>query len=186
MDDMRIVALYWDRSEQAITETSAKYGGYCYAISHRILEDREDAEECVNDTWLHAWNAMPPHRPQRLDTFLGKLTRNVSLDRWKRRRAQKRGLGQMELALSELQDCLPAGRTTEQAVDARALTESLDRFLEGLPREKRVLFLQRYWYLCPVRDIAAQAGLREGTVASTLHRLRRALREHLEKEGFDL
>lgn len=184
MDDRQIVALYWARSEQAIAETSAKYGGYCLEIALRILSVREDAEECVNDAWLRAWNAMPPHRPGRLDTFLGKITRNLSLDRWRLVCAQKRGQGQTALALAELEACIPAPNSVEGDLDAKALAESLDRFLAALPQEKRVLFVQRYWYLCSVKDIAARFGMQERTAASTLSRLRRQLRAHLEKEGF--
>ena len=160
MEDARIVELYWERDEAAIAESSAKYGGYCYQIAFRILALREDAEECVGDTWLRAWEAMPPSRPGRLDTFLGKITRNLSLDRWRALRAQKRWQGQAELALTELGDCLPASGGVEQEVEAAALAESLNRFLESLPQEKRVLFVRRYWYLCSVEELAAGDGLR--------------------------
>ena len=149
MEDARIVELYWERDEAAIAESSAKYGGYCYQIAFRILALREDAEECVGDTWLRAWEAMPPSRPGRLDTFLGKITRNLS-------------------------------------VEAAALAESLNRFLESLPQEKRVLFVRRYWYLCSVEELAAWSGRRRGTVSAALFRLRQDLQEHLEREGFTL
>ena len=162
MEDARIVELYWERDEAAIAESSAKYGGYCYQIAFRILALREDAEECVGDTWLRAWEAMPPSRPGRLDTFLGKITRNLSLDRWRALRAQKRWQGQAELALTELGDCLPASGGVEQEVEAAALAESLNRFLESLPQEKRVLFVRRYWYLCSVEELAAWSGRRRG------------------------
>ena len=140
MEDARIVELYWERDEAAIAESSAKYGGYCYQIAFRILALREDAEECVGDTWLRAWEAMPPSRPGRLDTFLGKITRNLSLDRWRALRAQKRWQGQAELALTELGDCLPASGGVEQEVEAAALAESMtnfgfDRALYGFERE---------------------------------------------------
>ena len=171
MEDARIVELYWERDEAAIAESSAKYGGYCYQIAFRILALREDAEECVGDTWLRAWEAMPPSRPGRLDTFLGKITRNLSLDRWRALRAQKRWQGQAELALTELGD---------------SLAESLNRFLESLPQEKRVLFVRRYWYLCSVEELAAWSGRRRGTVSAALFRLRQDLQEHLEREGFTL
>ena len=184
MEDRRIVELYWERNEEAIAASSAKYGGYCCRIALRILASREDAEECVGDTWLRAWDAMPPSRPERLDTFLGRITRNLSLDRWRALHARKRGQGQAELALEELGECLGAPETVEQAAEAAALAESLDRFLEALPQEKRVLFVRRYWYLCSVEELAAWSGRRRGTVAASLFRLREALREHLEKEGF--
>jgi len=140
LEDARIVELYWERDEAAIAESSAKYGGYCYQIAFRILALREDAEECVGDTWLRAWEAMPPSRPGRLDTFLGKITRNLSLDRWRALRAQKRWQGQAELALTELGDCLPASGGVEQEVEAAALAESMtnfgfDRALYGFERE---------------------------------------------------
>ena len=186
MEDARIVELYWERDEAAIAESSAKYGGYCYQIAFRILALREDAEECVGDTWLRAWEAMPPSRPGRLYTFLGKITRNLSLDRWRALRAQKRWQGQAELALTELGDCLPASGGVEQEVEAAALAESLNRFLESLPQEKRVLFVRRYWYLCSVEELAAWSGRRRGTVSAALFRLRQDLREHLEREGFTL
>ena len=175
-----------EEAEAAIAESSAKYGGYCYQIAFRILALREDAEECVGDTWLRAWEAMPPSRPGRLDTFLGKITRNLSLDRWRALRAQKRWQGQAELALTELGDCLPASGGVEQEVEAAALAESLNRFLESLPQEKRVLFVRRYWYLCSVEELAAWSGRRRGTVSAALFRLRQDLREHLEREGFTL
>lgn len=184
MEDAQIVALYWARDEAALAESERKYGGYCRAIALGILESREDAAECVNDTWLRAWEAMPPRRPSRLDTFLGRLTRNLSLDRWRARRAQKRGGGQVALALHELEECLPSGDRPERELEARALAESLNRFLEALPREKRVLFIQRYWYLRPVEELAKAHGMRKNTAASTLFRLRTQLREHLEREGF--
>ena len=130
--------------------------------------------------------AMPPSRPGRLDTFLGKITRNLSLDRWRALRAQKRWQGQAELALTELGDCLPASGGVEQEVEAAALAESLNRFLESLPQEKRVLFVRRYWYLCSVEELAAWSGRRRGTVSAALFRLRQDLQEHLEREGFTL
>ena len=159
MEDARIVELYWERDEAAIAESSAKYGGYCYQIAFRILALREDAEECVGDTWLRAWEAL---------------------------RAQKRWQGQAELALTELGDCLPASGGVEQEVEAAALAESLNRFLESLPQEKRVLFVRRYWYLCSVEELAAWSGRRRGTVSAALFRLRQDLQEHLEREGFTL
>lgn len=184
MEDTQIVALYWARDEAALAESETKYGGYCRAIALGILESREDAAECVNETWFRAWESMPPRRPSRLDTFLGRLTRNLSLDRWRALRAQKRGGGRVELALSELEECLPSTDHPERELEARALAESLNRFLAALPREKRVLFVQRYWYLRPVEELAALHGMGKNTTASTLFRLRAQLREHLEREGF--
>ena len=164
-----------------------QYGRLLELVAAAQLPGRpEDAEECVGDTWLRAWEAMPPSRPGRLDTFLGKITRNLSLDRWRALRAQKRWQGQAELALTELGDCLPASGGVEQEVEAAALAESLNRFLESLPQEKRVLFVRRYWYLCSVEELAAWSGRRRGAVSAALFRLRQDLREHLEREGFTL
>ena len=184
MEDTKIIDLYWARSQQAIAESERKYGAYCHTIARRILDREEDAEECVNDTWLHAWNAMPPQRPGILSAFFGKLTRNLSLDRWRAQRAQKRWQGQAEAALEELGDCLSAPGGVEQETEAAALAESLDRFLAALPQEKRVLFVRRYWYLCSIEELAAWSGKRRGTVSAALFRLRQDLREHLEGEGF--
>ena len=184
MEDGRIIELYWDRDQRAIPETAGKYGRMLHGIAWNLLRSREDAEECVNDTYLRAWEAIPPARPGAFRIWLGQITRNLSLDRWRALRAQKRGGGQTELALSELEECLPAVSTQEHALEAQDLAESLNRFLEALPREKRVLFVQRYWYLRSVEELAAMHGMRKNTAASTLFRLRKQLREHLKKEGF--
>ena len=186
MKDEEIVELYWKRSEMAITETSEKYGSYCRAISYNILNNAEDAEECVNDTWLGAWKSMPPRRPNRLATFLGKITRNLSLNRFKQYAAEKRGGGQTELALSELEDCIPAPATVDRIVEEDALVESLNRFLYAQPERKRNIFIRRYWYLCSIRDIAEAYGVSESKIASALFRIRNELKKHLEKEGITL
>ena len=183
MDDNKIIDLYWERSELAISETANKYERYCYSISYNILYSEEDAEECVNDTYLSAWKSMPPHRPARLATFLGKITRNLSLNRFKQYKAEKRGLGQTALTLSELEECIPAPDSMEQATDEAVLVESLNRFLYGLPKIKRNIFIRRYWYMNSIRDIAQQAHMSESKVASMLFRLRNELKLHLEKEG---
>lgn len=185
MEDSKIIDLYWQRSEAAIGETAKKYSRYCHSISVNILHDEEDAEECVNDTYLNAWNAMPPRRPNCLATFLGKITRNLSLDRFKRNCAEKRGGGQTELALAELNEAVPTGRV-EEAIGERELTRLLDKFLAGLPREKRIMFVRRYWYLMPIKTIAEQMGTSEKQVNSALFRLRNKLRTYLEKEGVAL
>ena len=186
MEDDKIIDLYWERSETAISETSEKYGRYCLYIANNILHNDEDATECVNDTYLGAWNAMPPQRPNRLSTFLGKITRNISLNRFKQYRAEKRGFGQTSLVLSELEDCIPAADNVEKAVDEMDLVESINRFLYALPDAKRKVFVRRYWYLSPIRDIAEQYGISESKTASMLFRMRNELKNHLEKEGIDL
>lgn len=182
MDDNQIVELYWQRDETAIEETAQKFGSYCHSIAYNILGNHEDAEECTNNTYLNAWNAIPPTRPGRLSTFLGKITRNLSFDVFKQYHAKKRGGGQVELALNELEECIPSPDPTTQAIDELELTESLNRFLRGLPASKRKIFLLRYWYVLPVREIALQCGSSESNISSTLFRVRKELKLHLEKE----
>lgn len=185
MEDSHIVALYWARDEQAIAESERMYGRYCYTVADRILHCREDSEECVNDTWLHAWEAMPPHKPSRLATFLGKITRNLALHRAERTQADKRGGGQVPLALDELAECIPDG-TRDRVVDAVMLADILDRFLDSLPEQQRRMFVQRYWYVCSVRDIARQMGVGESRVKVALHRAREKLRTMLQEEGIEV
>jgi RNA polymerase sigma-70 factor (ECF subfamily) len=186
MDDQQIIDLYWARSENAISETAEKYGKYCHTIAYHILHNDEDSEECVNDTYLRAWEAMPPQRPHRLSAFLGKITRNLSLDRYKRLAAEKRGSGQVPLALDELLDCVPTGDSAEKTADDLALTESLNRFLGTLSVDSRRIFLRRYWYLTPVKEIAAEASISESKVKMSLLRSRKELKKFLEKEGIAL
>jgi len=183
MEDNEIVELYWERSEDAISETSKKYDRYCRFISFNILHNNEDAEECENDTYLHAWNAMPPNRPSCLATFLGKITRNLSLDKFKNYNAKKRGLGQTELILSELDDCIPSSSTVEQDIAEKELVEILNSFIKNLPKEKRIMFMQRYWYLMSIKEIAKRSATNESQVKSALFRARNTLKSILEKEG---
>lgn len=186
MDDNKIIDLYWELSEVAITETADKYGRYCHYISYNILHNAQDAEECVNDTYLGAWKSMPPQRPNKLSAFLGKLTRNLSLNRFKQYTAEKRGFGQTELVLSELEDCIPAPNDIEQETDERILVEAIDRFLYGQPKIKRDVFIRRYWYMSAIRDIAEQYDISESKTTSMLFRLRNELKLLLEKEGIVL
>ena len=183
MDDLQIIELYWARSESAIAETAHKYGPYCRFIAYHILHSEEDSEECVNDTYWKAWSAMPPQRPHQLRTFLGKITRNLSLNRYEKNAAEKRGAGQVPLALEELAECVPAPDSVERAVDDLALTQLLNEFLGGLPSETRRIFLRRYWYFCSVKEIAADFGISESKVKTTLFRTRNRLKQLLEKEG---
>lgn len=186
MEDWQIVALYWERAETAIAETSNKYAAYCRAICYCILGSELDSEECVNDTWLRAWESIPPHRPAVLKTFLGKIARHLALDRYDRRMAEKRGMGQVPLVLEELQDVLPSPDSTEQMVDSLALTEVLNRFLASLPAEQRNIFLGRYWYFRTIRELSAFYGVSESKVKMSLLRCRKKLREILEKEGISI
>ena len=184
MDDKSIIDLYLDRSEQAISETSVKNGKNCVSIAFNILSDKEDSEESVNDTYLAAWNNIPPRVPSILSTFLGKITRNISLNRWKSRRAYKRGGGEVPLALDELEECISTGESVEDTFEKKELLRSMNRFLDALPDTERNLFVCRYWYLDPIHDIAQRFGFTESKVTSMLHRIRGKLRKHLEKEGF--
>lgn len=183
MDDQGIITLYWQRNESAIAATARKYGGYCHTIAMGILGSIQDAEECVSDTWLGAWNAMPPHRPTRLSLFLGKITRSLAFDRWRAMRAQKRGGGELPLALEELTDCVPAVPGADRAVEDKELAESVDRFLHTLNARDCGLFLRRYWYGDSLQAVAARYGLNLNTVKTSLRRSREKLRKHLEKEG---
>ena len=184
MDDECIVALYWNRAESAIAETALKYGGYLNSISYSILVNREDAQECVNDTYHNAWNSMPPHRPSILSTFLGKITRRISIDRWRKLTADKRGGGELALALDELEECVSGSGSVEDEIERRELTKLFNSFLETLSVTERRVFLCRYWYMDSIQSIARQFGFSQSKVASMLHRTRAKLRTVLEKEGY--
>ena len=183
MEDHAIIELYWERSEDAISKTAAKYGGYCYTIAYNILSNNEDAEESVNDTWLAAWNTMPPRRPKLLAAFLGKMTRFISLDRWKNRTARKRGGGEVPLVLEELEECISGDENVEKEYLQKEFAKSLNQFVENLPDVERKVFLCRYWYMDSIEDIAERFGFSESKVASMLHRTRGKLRKMLEQEG---
>jgi len=186
MDDRQIIELYNERSEAAISETAGKYGKYCFYIAYHILYDERDSEECVNDTYLRAWEAIPPQWPNKLSAFLGKITRNLALNRYRYRMREKRGYGQIPLMLDELQECVPAAGSTEQAVEEKLLVEVLNRFLHELPIEKRMMFLRRYWYMSSIKEIAEDYEISEGNVKMKLLRIRNKLKEILEKEGIVL
>ena len=182
MEDSKIVALYWARSENAISETSSKYGKYCYTIAYNILSDKEDADESVNDTYMDAWNSMPPHRPSVLSTFLGKITRRISIDRCRTRNAAKRGGGAMALALDELSDCVPSSHDVFREIEITELAKTIDDFVMGLPATERHVFICRYWYLDPISTICEQFCFSQSKVKSMLQRTRGKLLSRLEKE----
>ncbi len=184
MEDNRIVELFWERSESAITETALKYEKYLHGISYQILTDTEDAKECVNDTYNDAWQSMPPHRPLVLSTFLGKITRRISIDRWRMKNAKKRGGGQIILVLDELEECVSGFGSVESEVERRVLAELLNLFLDNLSVAERRVFLCRYWYMKSIQDIAKQFGFSQSKVTSMLHRTRGKLKTMLEKEGY--
>ncbi|MGN0977485.1 MAG: RNA polymerase sigma factor [Faecousia sp.] len=183
MDDNEIIELYFARAETAISQTAVKYGKYCYSIAYNILSNREDSEESVNDTYLAAWNQMPPRQPSVLSAFLGKLTRYISLDRWKARNAYKRGGGEVALSLEELEESLPGGANPEKAFAEKELLRCINSFLEALPETERRVFVCRYWYLDSTQDIAERFGFSQSKVTAMLHRIRGKLRRQLEKEG---
>ena len=185
MEDEKIIALYWERDEQAIAETNQKYGGYCHTIAMNILSSREDSEECVSDTWQRAWNTMPPQQPLSLRSYLGRIVRNLSISRYRAARAQKRFAG-LEQLLSELDDCVPAPASVVHTVEVQELSERISDWLEQLPREDRVLFVRRYWYGEPLKDLAQEHGFRPNRLAQRMLALRRSLKATLEQEGIAL
>ena len=182
MEDQRIVELYWQRSEQALRETQSKYANYCYAIAYNILGNREDSEESVNDTYLDAWNSMPPHRPTILSTFLGKITRRISIDKLRARNAEKRGGSNLTLALEELEECLSTRDDLQKDLEIQILSDAINRFLEALSDTERRVFLCRYWYVDSVESIAEQFGFSQSKVKSMLLRTREKLKKQLQKE----
>lgn len=184
MQDSQIVALYWDRDEAAIDQTDKKYGRYLAKIAYNILSDQEDSNESVNDTYLAAWDSMPPHKPQVLSTYLGKLTRQISIDLFRRKTSQKRGGGEYALSLQELEDCISGGNTTEQALDMQLLSEAIAQYLRTVTEEARNVFISRYYYLDPVKQIAGYCHISESKVKILLYRTRQGLWEYLQKEGF--
>ncbi len=183
MDDREIVGLYWQRSERAIDETARKYGSYCRIIAYNILENPQDSDECVNDTWLGAWNSMPDKKPERLGPFLGKITRNFALKKIRRGRAQKRGGGEALLALEELDECIPSGYCLEREVEDRELRRALDRFLDTLPEREQAAFVGRYWFMAGERGLAKKLGMSRSGISAMLKRTRKKLRTFLMMEG---
>ena len=186
MDDNQIIALFFARDEGAVEAAQRQYGAYCAAIAGNILEDRGAAEECVNDAWLKCWQTIPPQRPRSLKSFAGRIVRNLALTALRSETAQKRGGGQVQLALDELSEVVSGGETPEGALDRQAFRAALDSFLAGLPKDRRDLFLRRYWYLDSVEQLAKRFCMSKTQVTTTLHRLRMKLRVHLQQEGFEL
>lgn len=183
MHDDRIVELYWNRDEQAIQETVDKYGAYCSCVAGNILHSPEDCQECVNDTWLRTWHAIPPQRPGNLRMFLAKITRNLAFDRYRAQRAQKRD-SQMEAVLEELEGCLSEYTNPENEILARELSHAINRFVRELPVRDGNVFVRRYFFAESAADIGKRYGIAAGNVAVILTRIRKKLRLYLEKEGF--
>ena len=184
MEDSRIIELYWARDEEAIKASQESYGAYCRAIAWRILNVEEDCEECLSDTWLKAWNTMPPQRPSILSAFFGCLTRNLAFSRWREKKALKRMGDETALALSELCYCVAGGADPAEQTEAKDLEAAVNRFLRGLSAQECNLFLLRYYHVYSIRAIAQQYSMKENTVKGSLLRTRRKLRRFLEKEGY--
>lgn len=185
MEDSEIIALYFSRDEAAISETAAKYGAFCRGIALNILSVSEDAEECVNDAYLQAWNSIPPQRPSKLGAWLGRVVRNIAYNLWKKNHRQKRYAG-LEALLEELEDCVPSPVTVERELEERELTEAVNLWLSSLAKKDRVLFVRRYWNGEAVNALAGSAGMSPAAAAKRLYQLRRELKSTLEKEGYSL
>ena len=183
MEDTYIIDLFWRRDENAIQLVDKKYNSTCYSIAWKILMNREDSEECVNDTWLRTWNTIPPSRPSVLSTFLAKIVRNLSLNRYRDMHALKRGGSSVNIAIEELNECITDGKTVEKDMEYKLLTESIEDFLWKQTKRNRTVFLKRYFYVMDIKEIAEELDIKEGTVKSILSRMRKKLAVWLEKEA---
>lgn len=183
MDDRKIVDLFWQRDQTAITETDRKYGRRCFGVSYGVLSDAQTAEECVNDSYLALWNSIPPQRPLHFSAFLYRIVRSVSFNRVKARYARKRGGGESELVYDELDECLASDFSVESELEAKELKEHINRFLFTLSKDDRIIFACRYWLLLPIAEIAKRLGFSEARIKTSLYRSRKRLRDYLSKEG---
>jgi RNA polymerase sigma-70 factor (ECF subfamily) len=186
LTDAEVIKLYWDRDPAAVAMTANLYGNYCYSIAYSILNNGEDSEECVNDTWHRAWNAMPPNRPNKLSLFLGKIARNLAFDKYRMSRAQKRGGSEVTLVLDELNECVPISDPIDKIVEDNELEQLINRFLRNLPERECNIFLLRYWYNTPLAEIGKRFSVNENNVKSSLFRSRKKLKAYIEKEGVNL
>ena len=184
MNDSQIIELYWNKDSKAISASIEQYGAYCFSVANGILDDAQDSEECVNDTWLKAWNAIPPARPTVLKVFFAKITRHLSFDRYKARKSLKRGGGDMPLVLEELAECIADESDVEGQVNAKELGEAINRFVASLSEREQKLFVRRYFFSEPIKVIADRCDMNENYVNVTLSRIRKRLRSHLSKEGY--
>lgn len=184
MEDAQIIELYFARDQRAVAETDEKYGRYCFCLASSILENREDAEETLSDTYLRAWNAIPPVRPQVLRLYLARITRNLAFSRWRKDHAEKRGGGQMELVLEELDECIPAPGSPEEGLDGKELAKLIREFLDTLGEKERVLFLRRYFYVEQTEQLAARYRMKPESVRKSLLRTRKKLKDYLNREGY--
>ncbi|MBR3645153.1 MAG: sigma-70 family RNA polymerase sigma factor [Lachnospiraceae bacterium] len=182
--DSEIVKLYLDRNERAIEESIALYGKYCFTIADNILRNNQDSEECVNDTWVRAWNTIPPQVPKILKIFLAKITRNLSIDKYNARNAQKRGAGNIALAFDELEECIVGTKEIDGEIMAKQLEKTIISFVEGLKERDRDVFIRRYFYFEPIAEISVRYKMTEGNVFAVLSRIRKKLKKYLKEEGY--
>lgn len=183
MQDDEIVQLLWERQEEGIAQLQAKYKRYCGAIARRIVANTEDVEECINDTWLRAWNSIPPHRPENLAGYLAKIVRNLALNAYKKQHRKKRGGDVVTVALEELSDCLTDGKDTLEELEKQELSDLIAKYLRGKSREQQAIFIKRYFYLMEIRELAGDLQMKENTIKSILFRMRKELKVYLEGEG---
>ena len=184
MEDFEIVELYWDRNENAITQTDRKYGKYCRKIAFSIVTNKEDMEECVNDTYLQTWNSLPPQRPEKLSTYLGKICRNISINLYEKLTAEKRGGNETDACLDELGELIGSSSEVEERLDLTVLTDLINKFLKKCEKQARTVFVQRYWYMMSVKEIAKENRMSDSNVKMTLSRTRDKLKVYLEEEGY--
>lgn len=184
MEDQEIVGLYWQRNEEAIRETERKYGRYCFEIAYHVLYEKESVKECLQDTWIAAWDSIPPHRPENLRTYLGKIVRNLAINTYEKMNAQKRRGAETELALDELSEVIGKPSDVEEYVKEEMLKDSINRFLRRCEKETRIFFIQRYWYMMSVEEIAKENKVTVSKVKMNLSRTRERLRDHLREEGY--
>lgn len=186
MTDTKIIELYWNRQENAIVESNLKYGAYCRVVAYNILHQDEDSEECVNDTWYRSWEKIPPTKPSNLRLFFAKITRNLALDRYRARKAEKRGNGEISLILDELGECIAPATSADDTLLAKELGRSINSFLRTLPSREANLFVRRYFFADPIRDIAKLYRISENNANVILSRVRQKLKQHLKQEGYEL
>ena len=183
MEDKDIIKLFFKRDEQALTQTDKQYGKYARFIAGNILPTAEDSEEAVNDAYVSLWQSIPPKEPLSLKAYLARVVKNISLDRLRHQRAEKRGAGQTDSVLEELSECLSDNDTPESELDKKLLSEAIERFVDSLDKKNRIIFIRRYWYLCSVEEIASSQRMTKGSVKTALYRMRLKLKEQLEREG---
>lgn len=186
MEDEAIIGLYWSRSESAVAETAKKYGGYLFRIAVNILKNKQDSEECVNDTYMKAWSAIPPERPVKLPPYLGRITRNLSINKYEKRKAKKRAGDETAVIFGELEECIPSRDNIEKDYESGLTGEMISGFLRTISEESRIVFVRRYWYADSVALISERLKISQSKVKTTLFRTRVRLREHLEREGISV